>query len=420
MISYSSSVVTETINNWSMADEMEFHLEKERDLLSNRSYYSFAQKEDEQSSVEVINITTISVQAASENDKSDLAGDLGSGNDELLPSLDLKGLFAEDEISDLPNSDHGIDDFDPDDPLPDLDLSGLFEVPTSVENVIEERRAAIEDDEWADFFPETEEGQEDLILVGSLIDDEGICSAESLKEEDSDQEKIETRATEDKAWFDYYPDDDEDLDDSSWADGLGIDTEGAVSREERAWQVASAVGEEHALDKNEVEALAEIFVENGWSACRVAIARELTAGTTVEELIIAASVKEVWEEYSEFYDDFSTSYRTMSWPLAPKIIRSFEGYPDIEEIEQLLVRLFDHWTSDKIARRLTPTFGEYLFAKFFNLEGSCDVSCEWEIHGARYIEPDFFLPPCSHDIPPITNDPHSGLWLANTRKYNIY
>lgn len=51
------------------------------------------------------------------------------------------------------------------------------------------------------------------------------------------------------------------------------------------------LGEQCELDREEVALIAEIFMVNGWSACKTAILRELTEGTTVEELYLASQVK---------------------------------------------------------------------------------------------------------------------------------
>lgn len=406
MINSSPSVSSESINFWPGIDETEFHLEKERDLLSGRSYYSFEQDDIVQSSDKPQQSVMKSEQTSSEKGEVALVNDFlcASG---LLPSLDLTGFLTSDEIAELQNTAHLIQCTDPAVLLDDLDLSGVFDEMPSGANIQKEKNFTSKDEVWADLFPETEEGQEELILVGSLIDYDDAPDVVPFNDVSS--------------WFSNFSGDDDELQDvPSWADQNVIDTDVAVTREYRAWQIAADIGEKYELEKDEIDELTEIFVEHGISACRVAVERELSSGTTVEELILADAVKNIWEEYPEFYDDFSTNYRTMSWPLALALVRSFEGYPDIEEIEQLLVRLFEHWRSDKVARMRTASFGEYLYEKFRNFEEKCEMVIEWKNNEANYVDPHFFLPPCIDDIPPIVNAVQPSAWLNDVRRYDNY
>lgn len=406
MINSSPSVRYEALDCWPGIDETEFHLEKERDLLSSRSYYSFEQDDIEQSTDKSHQSVKKPEQTSSEKGEVALFNDFVCASG-LLPSLDLTGFFTDDEITESQNAALRIRSTDPAVPLDDLDLSGVFEELSSDVNIQDEKNFTSKDGGWNDLFPETEEGQEDLVLVGSLIDNDDALDVLPLIDESS--------------WHSIFLDDDDELlDGPSWADQNVIDTDVAVTPELRAWQAAADVGEKYDLEKCEIDALTEIFVERGISACRVAVERELSSGTTVEELVLADAVKNIWEEYPEFYDEFSTSYRTLSWPLALRLIRSFEGYPDIEEIEQLLVRLFEHWRSYKIARRKTTTFGEYLYEKFSNFEEKYEMIIEWENNGANYVDPHFLLPPCSDDIPPIVNHISTNVWLSNIRAYDNY
>ena len=200
-------------------------------------------------------------------------------------------------------------------------------------------------------------------------------------------------------------------------DETEVETGGQVSDEERALQMAAFLGEQCELDREEVALIAEIFMVNGWSACKTAILRELTEGTTVEELYLASQVKELWKEHYEFYSGQVSNYRTLTWPTALCIIRSFDGYPDPEEVEQMLIRLHDHWRYDDIQRRITKTFNEYIIGKFCH---GAEVS---EFYGESIVdryssvaELELF-PPSSEDIPELPYD-QRGYILKTVR--NLY
>lgn len=178
-----------------------------------------------------------------------------------------------------------------------------------------------------------------------------------------------------------------------------VDTEGVISLEERALQVAMGLGSQHDLTAEEVEAVAGIFIENGWSACREAINRELNDGTTITEIKLAAAIKEIWVEHCEFYSGQQSNYRILSWPTALKFANSFRGYPEPVEVEILLIRLHQHWRTDNIQRRIFLTFNEYLIDYLTRIEDDFEYSQEWCVSQEQDFRDDIFLPPSSSDLP---------------------
>ena len=381
--------------------ELEYSLDNEEDLINGRLFYEY---ESTQKTVENVSSPVLSPEATSalSNEKPLLIVETTENLDELLPSLDLMGLF--DEESDEDDSAVTIDVEETADSLIELDLSYLAD----------KVHFPIEEIENQDSTTEFEQSIE-------LSDNEVSSSLDEVYEsEDFFAEKEEKDSSDSVDHSEMYFDSDDEEYDLSWADDIHVEVGGKLTKDDRAWQVAMEVAAEYELDQGETENLAEIFIANGWSACRIAMERELSQGTSLEELLFAAEVKEVWEEYPEFYNEFETAYRIMSWPLALSILCSFEGYPVIEEIEQMLLRLFEHWRRDKISTLIFRTFLEYLYDKFGHTKHCSAFLCEWKVEGAKFVEDGYFLPPGSDDIPPLINNFTPDKWLANVRRFNSY
>lgn len=386
--------------------ELDYVLDKERKLQGDRSYYDFSSSEQLIKTLSSIKNSPVTIPAQSNNSPS-LNIEKLDDVDELLPSLDLMGLFDETAVDSKKIEKNRADQIAESDTnlLPALDLLGLLD--EELDEFDDEESAPGEDSDIE---------QSGLLLepeTCTLIDDE-YASAEFFADK-----KLRHPGVDDE-WLDLLSEYEEEEYDASWADNLDVEVGGTLSRDERAWQVAMPLAEEFALDPFETEELAEIFIRYGWSACRVAMERELSSGTTLDELVLAADVKDMWDEYPEFFNEIETSYRTMSWPLALSIIRSFEGYPAVEEVELMLLRLYEHWRTDKISKLIFRSFGEFLYDKFGYGESNSDLVCEWKIEGAKYIEYGFFHPPRVHDIPAIISSSRPDQWLENVRRYNPY
>jgi hypothetical protein len=262
-------------------------------------------------------------------------------------------------------------------------------------------------DELLDDFPAAEEAFD----AESLVPETGLDFIET----DLDPDASEAADAVDWALL-LDAEDEFDPELTGLLDDTEVEIGGQLTDEERALQMAAFLGEQCELDREEVELIAEIFTVNGWSACKTAILRELAEGTTVEELYLASQVKELWKEHYEFYSGQVSNYRVLTWPTALCIIRSFDGYPDPEEVEQMLVRLYDHWRYDDIQRRISKTFNEYILGKFCH---GAEVS---EFYGEsivdRYssaVDLELF-PPSSEDIPELTYD-QRGYILKTVRNF---
>ncbi|MFT5700920.1 MAG: hypothetical protein ACI8ZB_003805 [Desulforhopalus sp.] len=324
--------------------------------------------------------------------------------DQLSEVLEPEANLSLEEESEVDDSSVTADDDEPAESEIELELSDFAEEDHVLVEEIENQDSSIDFDQPSD-----------------VLDPETSSSLDEIYESEdffAEEEKKNSFELDDHS--EMYFDSDDDEYDLTWADGIHVDVGGKLTQEDRAWQVAMEVAGEYELDQVETESLAEIFISKGWSACRIAMERELSLGTSLEELRLAAEVKEVWEEYPEFYNEFETAYRIMSWPLALSILRSFEGYPAIEEIEQMLLRLFEHWRKDKISTLIFRTFLEYLYDKFGPTKDCSEFLCEWKVEDAKFVEDSNFFPPRSQDIPPLINSFTPDKWLANVRRYNSY
>lgn len=184
---------------------------------------------------------------------------------------------------------------------------------------------------------------------------------------------------------DTYGDGYEDLDDSDelldgleddselgWRDDFGeVEHEGALSRNERAFQIALDVGLQFGWGKNGIDLLHEIFMERGWGQAQGAMRSLLAKEVTIEELRLAKDVKDLWESR----DDFSMAFhrqrkdvsdytyqggRVLSWVQIFKLIKLFPDGTDMSEIELFLDREYDQWFRPQRKYRLYNSFLSHL------------------------------------------------------------
>jgi len=142
-----------------------------------------------------------------------------------------------------------------------------------------------------------------------------------------------------------------------------------LSKSERAKQVALDVITQHRWDREALPLLQDIFIENGWAACKSAIQRRIEAGLTLEELSLAHEIKTYWAN-SEIYwihlrYQAHASRKNMTWITALKLTRAFNGFPDIYEIIVFIDETYDAWYSSPKLQKRFPGF--YMF-----LENQCE------------------------------------------------
>lgn len=387
------------------ADELAFLFANHQAIVAKRQYFDV----DEQQPVKTAGQQDHFPQVQSAAAASDDCLDKAPASDEGLENAAISESIAE------PATDTGFEDMAEEGEDIDLFIEDAEDIQADVEELedleldeyLYEEELEEPSDELLDDFPAAEEAFD----AESLVPETGLDFIET----DLDPDASEAADAVDWALL-LDAEDEFDPELTGLLDDTEVEIGGQLTDEERALQMAAFLGEQCELDREEVELIAEIFTVNGWSACKTAILRELAEGTTVEELYLASQVKELWKEHYEFYSGQVSNYRVLTWPTALCIIRSFDGYPDPEEVEQMLVRLYDHWRYDDIQRRISKTFNEYILGKFCH---GAEVS---EFYGEsivdRYssaVDLELF-PPSSEDIPELTYD-QRGYILKTVRNF---
>lgn len=148
----------------------------------------------------------------------------------------------------------------------------------------------------------------------------------------------------------------------------------ALTREQRALQIAAQVADDYGWDRAGIALLAEVFGRYSWSACQVAVRRAIDQGMTQKEFAIAARVREMWSLRCEFwvalsYGSLIQRYALLTWPGALSLIRSFEGYPDVDEVESLLDMCLEQWLRSS---HLQLQFQSFLSWALYRCENRCE------------------------------------------------
>ncbi len=187
---------------------------------------------------------------------------------------------------------------------------------------------------------------DDSLIVGNLIDD-------SVDD-----------------YFDFDEDDVSSDDDRFRGEFEDVDTDGAVSHEERARQIALQVGISFGWGHSGVDLLADVFCDHGWGQARIAIERLYENGTSEDELRLIYEIKALWSESEVYPQAFlktnnRTGYctyqggRVLSWVMAAKIAQIIPN-GDICEFEYFLDKAFDAWYEGLAIRRRFPVFLNFI------------------------------------------------------------
>jgi hypothetical protein len=175
-----------------------------------------------------------------------------------------------------------------------------------------------------------------------------------------------------------------------------VRTTTSLTREERARESALKMGAAIGWDTEEILVLQQIFVTYPWGATKGAVQRQIDFGVTPEELRLAYEIRLNWQRNPEYSASFgSYPHCVLSWPLAVDIVKSFRGYPELEEIETFLWELHMEWYSSARRRRDFLSFRDYLKARlglFLNdqlCNGAVDWTCgmedtAWECESTRH------------------------------------
>lgn len=142
--------------------------------------------------------------------------------------------------------------------------------------------------------------------------------------------------------------------------------ESKISKLQRARQMALQLGGEYQWDDFGIKLLTKIFYRYWWSATQRSLRRELEGGLVPIELELAEQAREIWYRYPEFSEAYKNSgevvykYPYLPWPSALALIRSFGSYPNIEEVEKLLLDIYEHWRGKNFLMQRFVSFRIYL------------------------------------------------------------
>ncbi|MBD0412955.1 hypothetical protein [Pseudoalteromonas distincta] len=165
-------------------------------------------------------------------------------------------------------------------------------------------------------------------------------------------------------WDDSFDDEVEDFTDNGALDNT-------FTQEDRALAEAAKLITSFDWDRSALPFLTEVLCIKGWVNAKRALEREVAAGATLDELMLAFEVKNLWLDSPRYWIAFSKAYasgestdaiyRHFSWRQTLRLIRTFTDLPSIEEVYDLLEQEFDYWYDHKILRLCFPAFIKYLF-----------------------------------------------------------
>jgi tetratricopeptide (TPR) repeat protein len=234
---------------------------------------------------------------------------------------------------------------------------------------------AFSENEQSDLFSDEEE-----ISIDDYIHDD----FETEGEEDAFIiPEIEDVITETEfSWDDLDEFDELDEQDTIDTFAYHILTEGKLNRSERARQIATEIVKTYEWGKENLPLLQQVFMENGWSAARVSIEREINKGLLPEELQLALVIRQLWTDNQQYWISFihvtsnqdgqqtRAAYKNMSWPESLRIIRSFNNTPSEEEIQLFLEQIYDDWYCSQKLQRQYKAFIRYLKYRTGSVRGS--------------------------------------------------
>lgn len=197
-------------------------------------------------------------------------------------------------------------------------------------------------------------------------------------ETDEDKHEINFDEEDYLALDDYvYDFEDEELDNSV---DLGVD-DNTVLREQRAQQKAVEFIILSEWNSKYLGLVSDIFYRYGWSATKTALERLLAFDLTDKELELLFEIKIFWEENDHYWiaferdgSSYSYSQHVMSWNSALKILRAFDSYPCIEEIADVIDRLYEVWMSKRVLQRRYWRFIGFVWLWAFEIKGSLPIN----------------------------------------------
>lgn len=171
--------------------------------------------------------------------------------------------------------------------------------------------------------------------------------------------------------FDFEPDEFDDNIQVATSDEVNTDID--VSAEDRAYQMAMQVAENYGWINEQIELLADVFRNYGWSFTRNSILNELKSGMKFYEFEFAVELRKIWQSHPEYsigyvtygsFGDNSLKYKPVyinpDWAFCLKIVRRFDSIPAPEELEQHLDSLFNIWKNNPTIQDRHSTYYDFI------------------------------------------------------------
>lgn len=197
---------------------------------------------------------------------------------------------------------------------------------------------------------------------------------------------LDDEETDELAWDDY--DDLDEFDEQAQREDIEHSrTDGAISREMRARQIAVEVLAKCDWHPSSINLLQQVFVENSWGLARVAIEREIEKGLLPEELALARAIRKHWFDNERYWITFArikknglhmqadAVYRQMSWAEALRIVRCFPSLPAVDEVLYLIEETYEWWYSNQNLCRNFKTFFKFLKYRTGSMRGALPGHC---------------------------------------------
>ncbi len=119
----------------------------------------------------------------------------------------------------------------------------------------------------------------------------------------------------------------------------------------------------------------------------------------MKEIELAYDIRLFWLGHPEFMSGNGIEY--LSWPTALAVVQSFGTCPDIYEVEQLILKIYENWKINPLLLRSFKKFRQYLAYRFGCFENTLDTLPEWTFEADFSISHDWLPPPRSIDIPSL-------------------
>lgn len=142
-----------------------------------------------------------------------------------------------------------------------------------------------------------------------------------------------------------------------------VQTNGSLTREQRAHQVAVELASELGWGRAGAGLLLDLFLQYGWSSPAAWIREQASLGLTVDSLRATADLRNLWEQHPEFHSAARYGLEILDWSTAWILAESFAGYPDSDELETVLLAHYENWCSRRSRGHSSPSFYRWVRAR---------------------------------------------------------